>query len=263
MLPKPAHLAPKYGAQFRDKGVVDAYSTRPPYPTEVFDILVGLIPAEPRTVLELGCGTGDIARQLAPRVARLDAVDPSPAMVERGKVLADGQHPHLRWICQSAEDFAYDSHYALVIAAESLHWMDWYTVLPKIGGALSAHGRLAIILGRGLQPVPWERELGPLIGAYSTNKEYQPYDLLQELATRHLFTVEQHVQTVPIPFTQPVHDYIESFHSRNGLSRERMGSTASAFDERLQALISRHTQQDRLSFELVAELAWGMPAGAR
>src|SRR5262249_47518148 len=163
------------------QSIVDAYSTRPPYPPELFDILVGLIQDEPPSVLELGCGTGDIARLLAPRVARLDAVDPSTAMIERGKMLPGGQHPHLRWLCQSAEDFAYGAHYALAVTAESLHWMDWYTVLPQIGKALSAHGRLAIILGRGVQPIPWEQELGPLIGAYSTNKEYQPYDLLHEL----------------------------------------------------------------------------------
>src|SRR5262245_11507173 len=77
---KPAGLAPEYAAQFQDRSVADAYHHRPPYPDEVFAILTGLITCEPRAVLDAGCGTGDIARRLAPLVARVDAVDFSPAM---------------------------------------------------------------------------------------------------------------------------------------------------------------------------------------
>ncbi len=80
MTPKPKHLGPEYGAQFRDQSVVAAYPHKPPYPAEVFTVLASLVRDAPRTVLDLGCGTGDIARVFAPQVDRLDAVDPSPAM---------------------------------------------------------------------------------------------------------------------------------------------------------------------------------------
>lgn len=62
IMPKPKGLEPEYGAQFRDHGVADAYPTRPLYPPEVFEILLGLIRDESRIVLDLGCGTGDIRR---------------------------------------------------------------------------------------------------------------------------------------------------------------------------------------------------------
>src|SRR5436309_15943530 len=103
MLPKPAHLGPAYAAQFGDAAVVAAYQHRPPYPDAVFDLLAGLIAGEPRVVLDLGCGTGDVARPLAPRVARVDAVDIAPAMLAQGRALPGGDHPHLRWILGSAE----------------------------------------------------------------------------------------------------------------------------------------------------------------
>jgi ubiquinone/menaquinone biosynthesis C-methylase UbiE len=90
MRPKPKHLGPQYGARFRDQSVVAAYAHRPPYPAEVFDVLARLVRDVPRTVLDLGCGTGDIACVFAPRVDRLDAVDPSPAMLARGRTLAGG-----------------------------------------------------------------------------------------------------------------------------------------------------------------------------
>lgn len=86
MEPKPRHLQADYAAQFQDTSIVAAYHHRPPYPDEVFDILVGLLPATGRAVLDAGCGTGDIARPLAPRVERLDAVDWSRPMIERGRM---------------------------------------------------------------------------------------------------------------------------------------------------------------------------------
>jgi SAM-dependent methyltransferase len=98
MQPKSKHLGPAYAAQFQDAAVVAAYPTRPPYPPEVFEILAGLITIEPRVVLDVGCGTGDVARRLAPLVARVDAMDVSWRMIARGRTLLAGDAPNLRWI---------------------------------------------------------------------------------------------------------------------------------------------------------------------
>lgn len=260
VIPKPKGLSPEYGAQFRDTSVAQAYSTRPPYPPELFELLRGLVQDTPATVLDLGCGTGDITRHLAQHINRIDAVDPSRAMITRGQMLPGGQHPHIQWIISSAEDFSYSDTYALVITAESLHWMDWYTVLPRIHHCLVKQGRLAIVLGRGFRNEPWTAEVGRLIGQYSTNREYESYDLLAELTRRNLFVPEQRVQTQPIPFVQSLEDYIESFHSRNGLSRERMGASATVFDEQLQTMITQYQAGPLLEFELVADVVWGRPS---
>ncbi len=72
---KPRGLGREYGAQFGDPSVAAAYPSRPPYPPELFEILLGLIRDEPRVVLDLGCGTGDISRPLAPHVSPIDAAD--------------------------------------------------------------------------------------------------------------------------------------------------------------------------------------------
>jgi ubiquinone/menaquinone biosynthesis C-methylase UbiE len=258
--PKPKGLGPEYGGQFRDQSIANAYPTRPPYPPELFDILLGLIQDQSPLILDLGCGTGDISRSLAPHVRRIDAVDPSSAMIARGQALPGGQHPNLRWIVAIAEEFIYPGEYALVVTAESLHWMDWYTVLPRIHRSLTPHGRLAIVLGRGFRNELWAAEVGQLISQYSTNREYERYDLLRELAKRKLFVLEQMIQTQPVPFSQTVEEYVESFHSRNGLSRDRMGSSAKAFDAQLETIIAKYQSNSILEFELIAGLAWGIPA---
>lgn len=260
ILPKPKGLAPEYGAQFGDASIARAYSTRPAYPPQLFDLLRQLIHDTPSVVLDLGCGTGDICRQLVSLVDRIDAIDPSRAMITLGQALPGGQHPHIHWTISSAEDFPYPQAYALVITAESLHWMDWYTVLPRIHQSLTSQGRLAIVLGRGFRDEPWAASVGRLIAQYSTNREYQPYNLLEELTKRNLFVPEQRVQTQPVPFSQPLEDYIESFHSRNGLSRERMGANGTAFDEQLRNIIVQYQPNPILEFELVADVVWGRPS---
>lgn len=82
-LSKPKHLEPEYGAQFSDPSVARAYRFRPPYPDEVYTILERLLGDATRVVLELGCGLGEIARRLAAQMDRVDAVEPSHAMLER------------------------------------------------------------------------------------------------------------------------------------------------------------------------------------
>ncbi|MBV9278962.1 MAG: class I SAM-dependent methyltransferase, partial [Chloroflexi bacterium] len=54
---------------------------------------------DPRVVLDAGCGTGDVARPLAPLVDRVDAVDISAGMIERGRRLPGGENPAITWIC--------------------------------------------------------------------------------------------------------------------------------------------------------------------
>jgi SAM-dependent methyltransferase len=260
-LPKPKHLEPAYGAQFSDPSVVSAYRFRPPYPEEVYTILAELIADAPRLVLELGCGPGEIARRLATQTDRVDAVEPSQAMLALARALPGGERRNLQWYCCTAEAFTYVPGYGLVIAAESLHWMDWYRVLPAIRAALAPRGRL-VVLDRRLDTVPWWRALRPLIPQYSTNRDFQPYDLLDELARRRLFSPEGRATTTPELFSQSVEDYIASWHSRNGFSRERMGvSSALEFDARVREIARPYVQAGRLHYEVQVEWAWGVPSG--
>lgn len=55
---------PEYASVFRDSSVVRAYHHRPPYQLEAIEYLAGLVGDTPRAVLDVGCGTGDIARPL-------------------------------------------------------------------------------------------------------------------------------------------------------------------------------------------------------
>lgn len=259
--PKPAPLGPAYAAQFGDASVAAAYHHRPPYPREVFSLLVGLMPQGRGAALDAGCGTGDLARALAPLVERVDAVDVSAAMIERGRRLPGGDHQSLSWITSSMEEAPLRPPYGLVTAGESLHWMDWSRVLPRLARALAPGGFLAIV-GRDELPSPWSSELGELIREYSTNREYRPYDLIWELESRGLFVKVGERRTAVMRFEQPVGSYIESIHSRNGFSRDRMTAEAAGeFDARASGLVRRHTRDGVVDLRIVGRVVWGSPAG--
>jgi SAM-dependent methyltransferase len=212
-------------------------------------------------VLELGCGTGDVTRYLAPHVQHIDAVDPATAALKKARTLPNGLATNIRWINQTAEAFDFSRTYSLIFAAESLHWMAWDVIFPRIRQALSPKARLAIVLPRELDPLPWASALTPLLAKHSTNRDFQSYDLIEELTERQLFILESRIKTPPQAWSQPAADYVESFHSRNGFSRERMGEeSARAFDEAVTALVTPYAQAGQLNFQLTGEIAWGLPA---
>ena len=228
-------------------------------PRRSFCVLVGLVVA-PGTVLDLGTGTGEIARTLVERVAAVDALDPSPAMLAKGRDLPGGDHPGLRWILGSAEDGPLRSPYGLVVAAASLHWTEWAIALPRIRAALAPGGVLAIV-DLVAEPRPWDELLRDLIAQYSTNRRYRPYDLVAELADCRLFHELGRCRTAPVPVDQPLADYIESFHARNGFSRERMEpAQAIAFDAAVAHLVVPHAVDGVVRLAVAGEIVWGVPA---
>ncbi|HTO68926.1 MAG TPA: class I SAM-dependent methyltransferase [Myxococcota bacterium] len=262
MSEKPAHLAPRYAAQFADRAVVAAYRARPPYPQEVFDRLESLLPARNARVLELGCGSGDLTLGLAPRVGELDAVDVSAPMLEAARARAGARHPNVRFVHSSAEAFEPRAKYALAVAAESLHWMDWDLVLPCVASWLEPGGVLAIVDGRILEPPPWQAELARLVATHSTNRDFKPVDLVAELEQRGLFRELGRCRTQSIALEQNVDDYVESFHSRNGFSRERMSAaSAAAFDAGVRAAVAPHAVAGHIRARYSALVVWGAPSG--
>jgi SAM-dependent methyltransferase len=243
---------------FQDPSVIASYRYRPPYPAEVFTVLSGLITETPRRVLDIGCGTGFVARELLPHADAVDAVDVSTGMIEAGKRLPGGDDPRLRWIVGRAEDAPLDPPYALITAGDSLHWMDWPVLMPRLRAMLTVNGYLAVF-ENGQEPPPWQAELLPIIRRYSTLRDYTPFSLVDELVRRNLFTVRGTHTTAPVPFTQPIEDYIASFHGRSSFSLERMTpADAAAFDAAVRDLV-RAYNPDAVTLSLVTGIAWGKP----
>jgi len=212
-------------------------------------------------VLDAGCGPGKIARLLVDHVDSIDAVDFSHEMIQVGKSLVNGNHPNLRWIIGSVEEVQLYPPYDMVTAGASIHWMEWRVVFPRFKEMLTTDGCLVIIDGDRPIGSPWQDAELSLIHKYSTNRHHEQIDLIQELVDRRHLHLIGDKRTTPVSFVQPLTDYVQSFHSRESMSKEHMGTeNVRAFDTELSHILSDFAD-DRglLSFQLEARVTWGKP----
>ncbi len=256
-MPLNPFLVTNHGAHFQDADVVAQYHLRLPYPKETFDWLLALMTDTPRTVLDVGTGTGEIARQLIEQVDRIDAVDWSAAMLARGKTLPGGDHPHLQWLCGRIEDIPLFPPYALITLGDSLVWLDWEVIFPRFVQLLTPHGSLAILSRREL-PVSWQSELDQLRRGFSTLKGAPSFDIVATLERAHLFARVGEYQTESVTTSQTITDYIASFHTRSTHSHMAEADKA-LFDQQLRLLLKPWCHQETLELQTVAEIVWGRP----
>lgn len=267
----PAFLRADVAAAFEDRRVAASYRHRPQYPPETAGILAAAVTDTPRTVLDIGCGTGFLARPLAPLVDRLDALDASAAMIEEGRRLPGGDHPRLRWMVGRVETAPLDPPYALVTAGDSLHWMDWDVVMPRLAAVLSPSGLLAILDAHSeivADDEEFREARQAIIRRYTTHPDWRPagFNLLEELARRGLFREVERTETAAVPFRQTVEEMVESYHARALLSWKRMDpAAAAAFDAEMRALFLSRVGPE-VEHRARALIFWGVPlrpAGAK
>ncbi len=102
--------------------------------------------------------------------------------------------------------------------------------------------------------------LREIIPQYTTNKDYYPYDMIEALERHGLFQKAGEKTTAPVSFVQSIDDYIESFHSRNGFSRERMTpEQAAGFDQEAKRILLEFYGDGILNMQVVANIVWGIP----
>jgi trans-aconitate methyltransferase len=113
--------------------------------------VVALLAARPgETVLDLGCGTGDLAAEIAAAGARVRGIDGDPEMVRLARDKHAGQDA-LTFDVADGHDFTLDEPVDAVFSNAALHWMTRPDeVVASVRAALRPGGRfVAEFGGRG------------------------------------------------------------------------------------------------------------------
>jgi SAM-dependent methyltransferase len=256
---KPRGLEPRHAEQFCDAAIVDAYGSRPPYPAGLDALFVELAGGPEAHLLDLGCGTGELARRLAPQLQAITAVDQSARMIARARSLPGGEAPNISWMTGRVEDIALAGPFSAALAAQSFHWFDWPVLVRRLTDWVPT--RRLILAERKEAPAPWSDALMALYRRFSTNQDFEPFDLVDELVARRYLTLEGRMTPRPDPFRQAIDDYVTSLHSQNGFSRDRMpAAEAQAFDEAVREAVAPHARDGLLTRPIVTRVVWGRVA---
>lgn len=109
------------------------------------DFLLKHVPENCENALEIGCGTGAFARQLAERCKRVVALDLSPAMIRAARSRSS-EFEKLEFVLADAMTWNFPpSHFDFICSIATLHHLDQRELLPKIKEALKPHGVLVIL----------------------------------------------------------------------------------------------------------------------
>jgi SAM-dependent methyltransferase len=259
MQQKPEQFGTQYAEVFKHSQVVSDYRYRAPYPEETFTLLAGLLTDEPRAVLDVGSGSGDLARSMVGFADRVDAVDFSREMIALGKQLPHGDDPRLQWIYGKVEEAELHPPYALITAGSSIHWPNWSVAFPRFRSMLTPHGYLAIIY-RDTLPMPWEQELRELRKQLSIEHNKHSANAVAELEARGFFQRSGYKETAPAPFQRTLEEYITSMHSHSRMARELIGEAQAAeFDAQVRKLLLRYHPDGVIPLQVVARVTWGKP----
>jgi ubiquinone/menaquinone biosynthesis C-methylase UbiE len=130
-------------------GTVDYYvKYRPKYPRVVFDRIIEIFePSRDDVLLDLGCGTGELALPLAKHFGKILAWDPNVDMLNKAKEKADKQNvSNVVFEQKSSDDLSsLTERIKLCAMGQSFHWMNGVGTLIELKKHLMDDGGVAII----------------------------------------------------------------------------------------------------------------------
>ena len=179
------------------------------YPPQFFEHLVDRFGLDgTQAVMDLGCGTGQIALDLAPHVATVCAVDPEPTMLVDGRrIAAERGLGNVTWTVGDSYRLGdlQLPELALVTMGASFHWMDRDAVLTGLDTLIGPGGAVVVASGgaSALDPPPWNdtmaavraKYLGPERRAGSTTYTH-PEERHEDLLRRSGFSQVESVEWV-------------------------------------------------------------------
>jgi SAM-dependent methyltransferase len=107
--------------------------------------LLRQLPVPCETALEIGCGTGGLARALAARAGHVLALDLSPAMIQIAQARSAG-YANIDYRVADARSWDWPAeHFAGIVSVATLHHLPLAEILPGLRAALRPGGVLAIL----------------------------------------------------------------------------------------------------------------------
>lgn len=110
------------------------------------DLLGMLHPETGESILDVGCGTGQLTHEIAHSGAAVVGIDASPTMIEQAR----NNFPELRFEPCDVRAMPYDGEFDAVFSNAALHWVQPAEAAAEaMARALRPGGRMVVELGDG------------------------------------------------------------------------------------------------------------------
>jgi SAM-dependent methyltransferase len=146
-----ATKADRYGEFFND--VAEEYDRhRPAYPDALIDRACEVGGLDPgATVLEIGCGTGQLTRSLLARGLRVTTIEPGERLIARARAQLDGAG-EVEFVNRRLEKASLrHANYSAAFSGSAIHWVDPDVSWRMVADGLADGGTLALVSYFGLQ----------------------------------------------------------------------------------------------------------------
>lgn len=152
------------------KGAAKYYSKyRPLYPASLIRFLVKRFSLDGNgKMLDLGCGTGQLAHRFSDWFEQIVGIDPEPEMIQEAERLTkEIRAENINWFNGDIDSYRenYEESFRLVTIAKAFHWMDRTTVLETLYNMVTLNGGVAIIDNYSPNKVvlPWQEKVNEVV----------------------------------------------------------------------------------------------------
>ncbi len=244
--PRPAE--PTFRSGLYEGTAADYDSFRLPYADDLIDLVRTELPDDAGLLVDLGTGTGQVARALRPFVERVVAVDPEPDMVEYGRTRTEREHDGIEWLLGRAEEVDFPPGSVDVLASgNAFHRFDRPVVAVNAMRWLSARGVIVLVWSDGPlgRDEPWQLELtrvkdewlertgaGERIPEGWERNEYTDEVVLRDAGFAHQV---EHIMTLRHSWT--VETILGFLHATSFASRAALKEHFDSFDADIRAVL--------------------------
>lgn len=217
-----------------DRAVEHYVAARLQYDQRLLDWLVRDTGAEGKRVLDLGCGPGFIANALAPQVAEVIGLDPSPNMIDAARAAAA---PNARFEVGSSEDLsAVAAPVHLVTIGRAFHWMNRAQTLADLDRLVVPGGAIALVHDKAVE-VPgnrWWTDFNAVAKSFAVLDDYNRHRASDDWLPHEDVLMRSAFDSLRSIAVYHTHDWTFERLMRNTLSRS--ATTEALLGDRLTAL---------------------------
>lgn len=186
---------------------------RPSIPKKVIDVIVKHFDVKPTDrVLDIGCGTGQVALAMEGRCGEMVCLDPDPEMLKQAKQATKGSKTKFVWINRESQDLGKIKKelgtFKVATSCRAFHRMDQDQVLKDLDELIEKDGGVAIfgdgVLWSGDEE--WQQTVKGVIQKYlgkerHTGKEKikEPDELWENILARSVF---RFIKTHDVPIVR-------------------------------------------------------------